>query len=181
MPLYNDAMDLGLAMPIPSHALTPGAEAAREAMRRYGYERRLEREVASIVTDVGNPKRVPFLGAKVPAAAKRFAEKARAAGFEVLVLELDDGCRVEGIDRKRRLGFRAYWLRGKAAGGTWHSGGRDVYRLVEDRRPVGVNKLTRTALAGKRGAGMGTTRLKLVESPRGIPYNLTDLERRITT
>ncbi|UYL87123.1 hypothetical protein QEH40_gp02 [Microbacterium phage OscarSo] len=181
MPLYSAAMDLGLAMPLPSHALTPAAEEAREAMRRYGHERKLEREVAKIVTDVGNPKPVPFLGAKTTAAAKRLAAKAKAAGFEVIVREYREGCVVEGIDRARKLGFRAYWHRGKADGATWHSGGRDRYELVRDDRPVGVNKLTRTALAGKRGAGMGRVRLKLIESPRGIPLKITELEKRITT
>lgn len=179
-PLYADMMDLGIGMPAPDHTLTESAEKARQAHRRYGYDRHIERVLGRIVTEHGNPKPVPYLGVVVPAAARAFAKKLEVADFEVQTLEYRDGCIVEGIDRAGKRGVRAQWHRGKAAGGTWHSGGRDRYVLVEDHRPVGINKISRTALANRRGAGMGRVRLKLVESPRGIPLNITELEKRIS-
>ena len=179
MAVYRSAMDLDLVKPIPAHALTEAAEEARQSIRRYGHRRRLEAQVSALVTEVGNPRAEPFDGDVVPAAAKRLEAKARAAGFQTVVVEQVAGCVVEGLDRERKVGFRAFWERGKAAGATWHSGGRDRFVLVHDTRPVGVNRISRTGLAGKRPAGVGAVHLKLTETPRGIPVSVTELQQRI--
>lgn len=177
--LYSRAMDLSLAMPTPAHALTPAAEQAREAMQRYGYERRLERIISSLVTDHGNPRRVVYSGG-VPAAAKRVEKAASAAGFETMTRKDGETTIIEGLHRGRRVGFRAYWKRGRTAGATWHSGGRDTWRLVDiSDRPIGVDARAKTTKVGCRHDESDRTRLVLVESPRGIPCNITELTERI--
>lgn len=165
------------AKPIPVHAQTPEALAAVEAHRRQGIERRLQKDAATIVTDHGTPPVRPYPGGVVTRNARALAARAKAAGFDVKVLEFPDSCRVEGLHRDRRVGFTATWTRGRAGGASWHEPWR--YGIVEDRRPVGVNAKTRTALAGKRGAGMGTTRLAILASPRGLPINHATLNERI--
>ena len=52
--------------------------------------------------------------------------------------------------------------------------------MIEDERPVGVNKLTLTGLANRRAAGIGRTHLKLVASPRGVVVSTKEIERRIS-
>lgn len=172
-------MDLGLAKPTPAHALTPEAEDARESMRRHGHERQLARVVSSLVTEHGH-KRVEPYGGGVPAAAKRVEKKARAAGFDVELIEYATGCVVQGIRRRDRVGFRAWWERGKTAGGTWHSGGRDRWKLVDiSDRPIGVDQKAKTTKVGHRHDASDRTRLVLVESPRGISCGITEIEKRI--
>lgn len=172
-------MDIGLAKPTPAHALTEAAEDARESMRRLGYEKRLERAVSSLVTQHGHARVVPYDGG-VPAAAKRVLAKAKAAGFDAELIEHATGCVVQGIRRRDRVGFRAWWERGKTTGGTWHSGGRDRWKLVDiSDRPIGVDARTRTTKAKHRHDANDTTRLVLVESPRGIACGITEIERRI--
>lgn len=167
------------AKPIPVHAQTPEARAAVEAMRRYGHERRLGAVVQSLVTEHGRPHVQPYTGG-VPTAAKRVEKAASAAGFETMTREDGETTIVEGLHRGRRVGFRAYWKRGRAIGGTWHSGGRDVWRLVDiSDRPIGVDARTKTTKVGCRHDENDRTRLVLVESPRGIPYNITELTERI--
>ena len=179
MALYSRAMDLQLAKPTPSHAFTPAALEAVESMRRLGYERRLDVVVRSLVTDHGNPRRVVYSGG-VPAAAKRVEKAASAAGFETMTREDGETTIVEGLHRGRRAGFRAYWKRGRTAGGTWHSGGRDTWRLVDiSDRPIGVDARAKTTRVGCRHDESDRTRLVLVESPRGVPYSITELTERI--
>ncbi|MFM9577860.1 hypothetical protein, partial [Streptomyces turgidiscabies] len=62
-------------------------------------------------------------------------------------------------------------------GATWNAPWR--YGIVEDRRPVGVNKTSRTALAKHRGAGMGTTRLAILGSPWGLAITHSELTSRL--
>lgn len=167
------------AQPIPSHAQTPEARAAVEAMRRLGHERRLDAVVSSLVTDYGRPHVPPYAGG-VPANARKLEEAASAAGFETMTREDGETTIVEGLHRGRRVGFRAYWKRGRAVGGTWHSGGRDMWRLVDiSDRPIGVDARTKTTKVGCRHDENDRTRLVLVESPRGITYNITELTERI--
>lgn len=164
------------AKPIPSHAQTPEARAAVESMRRLGYERRLEAVVSSLVTEHGNPKRVTYAGG-IPRNATALEKAAQRAGFETQLLAFAEGCRVEGIDRAARVGFTATFIRGRAKSATWNTPWR--YGIVNDDRPVGVNSLTRTGLAGKRPAGVGTTRLAILGSPWGIALTHTELSERI--
>lgn len=164
------------AKPIPVHAQQPGALEAVEAMRRLGYERRLQHVIDTLVTDHGNPRRVVYSGG-IPANAKKLEASAQRAGFETQLLTFAEGCRVEGIDRAARVGFTATFIRGRAKSATWNTPWR--YGIVTDDRPVGVNSLTRTGLAGKRPAGVGTTRLAILGSPWGIALTHTELAERI--
>lgn len=178
MAQYTNAMDLGLGKPAPAHTLTPEAEEAREMVRRHGRAKRLNDELARIVTDHGNPHITPYDG-PAPAAAKRLLGKAEALGMTAHLFTSRAGHVVEAIDPKRGVAFRAVWTRGKADGGTWHERA-DRYEWHEDARPVGVNATTRTALADKRPAGMSSTRLKLVASRAGMPCNITEIEKRVS-
>lgn len=184
--------------PTPYHALTPAAKEGRESIRRYAHKRKLEREGALLVTDHGSPHVEPYVVAEWrvtkkgkkkatgrmipgprPAAATALAKKAELAGWKVNVFESHERVRtvVEGI--RGDVAFRATWLRGRAESGTWHE--RDWrYAMIEDRRPVGVSKLTRVALAGKRPAGVGTTRLAIVAGPWGIAVGVSEISKRVS-
>jgi hypothetical protein len=164
--------------PRPAHTLTPEAEAAVETMLRIGHARRAERLVSSLVTDVGNPPVTPYAG-PIPTNAKRTGALAERHGFTVKMIRHATGVSLHAVNRKRGVGFAAHWIRGKTTGGTWHEK-RERYVMIEDTRPVGVSETTRTGKAKHRAAGMGTQRLKLVASPRGIPCNITEIERRIS-
>lgn len=169
-----------LGKPTPAHALTPAALEAVESMRRLGHERRLRASVARLVIDHGNPKRETYDGVRITTAARGLAKMAEAAGFEVLIHDHPTGCTVEGLHRARRVGFRASWEKGAAKGGTWHSGGRDHWKLIDiSSRPIGVDAKTKLTKAGCRHDENDTTRLVLVESPRGVRVNVTELKRRI--
>lgn len=193
-----------LAMPAPAHALTPAAEEAREAMRRHGARQRIAREAALLVTDHGNPHVEPYTPTKIvrtwrttkkgkkklesetivpadvrPAAALALEKKAAAAGWETKIFTTPGDVRTVVEGRRDRQGFRAVWLRGRAESGTWHEPWR--YAMIHDTRPVGIAKLTRTALAGKRGAGMGEHRLAIVASPWGIAVGVSEISKRVST
>lgn len=167
------------AKPIPVHALTPEAEAAVVAVRRHGRARRLDAEAAKIVTAHGSPHVADYAGG-VPAAAKRLQRIAEAEGFQVKIREDGAVAVVEGLHVARRVGFRAYWKAGATQGGTWHSGGHDHWRLVDiSNRPIGVDSRTFTTKNGHRHDAGDTTRLELVESPRGVNVTITEISRRI--
>lgn len=167
------------AKPTPVHAQQASSLAAVEAHRRQGVELRLQKDAATIVTDHGRPALVPYDGDVVTRNARALIRQAESAGFEVKLLEFPDACRVEGMHRGRRVGFTVTWTRGRAAGASWHAPWK--YGIIQDDRPIGVNAKTRTALAGKRGAGMGTTRLTILASPRGLPINHATLNERISS
>lgn len=59
MPLY--AQDHRIAMPIPAHAQTDGAREAVEVMISLGVQRRIERELSSMVTNHGRPPVEPYV------------------------------------------------------------------------------------------------------------------------
>lgn len=163
-----------LSPPLPVHAQRPASVAAVAAHRRIAAATLIDRALEAIVTDVGRPKR--YTGG-VPANAKRIVADAEAAGFETKTLIFPDGCRVEGLHRERRVGFRATFTRGRASSASWHEPYR--YTLVRDDRPVKVNALTRTGLKGYRSAGVGETRLALLASPHGLRITHTELRERI--
>lgn len=166
------------AKPAPAHTLTPGAEAAVESVRRLGHERRAERVISSLVTDVGNPHVTPYDG-PVPAAAKRVGALAERHGFTITLHKTRAGVSLHGVNRVRGVGFAAHWAYGKTTGGSWHEK-RERYAVIEDARPIGIDEKARVGKKGFRSPGMGTQRLKLVASPRGIPCNITEIERRIS-
>lgn len=175
MPLYNRAMDLKLAMPIPPHVFNAPPD---NGVERFTYERRVNRVIRSLVTEHGHKRIEPYDGPP-PAASARVARVARTAGFEVIERTTIEGHVVEGLHNDRGVGFRAYWKRGKADGATWHVRGRDMYQLVDDPRPLGFSKVTRVGLVGKRSPGTPRVHLKLISSQRGMSINITELEKRI--
>lgn len=160
-------------MPTPVHAQI--AQAQRERDR--GEAPRVPdvaEVVANLVTDHGLPR---YYRGPVPRNARALVALAESAGFETKTLEHRTGCRVEGYNAGKRLGFTATWERGRAKGATWNTPWR--YGIVDDRRPVGVNAKTRTALARKRGAGMGTTRLAILGTPWGLAITHPELTTRL--
>lgn len=127
-----------------------------------------------LVTDHGLPR---YYRGPVPRNARALVALAESAGFETKTLEHRTGHRVEGYHADRALGFTATWERGRAKGATWNTPWR--YGVALDRRPVGVNAKTRTGLAGKRAAGMGTTRLTILGTPWGVPITHSELTERL--
>lgn len=172
------AFGLEFAKPTPAHALVPSSQDAVEDMRRAGWQRRIDALVSALVTDHGNPHVRPYDG-PVPANAKRLLTLARSKGMTAQIVTWRAGHSVEGVDPKRGVAFRATWFRGKADGGTWHEK-RDRYVYVDDERPVGVNEKTRTSLAGKRPAGMDKVHLQAVALRAGMPFNNTEIEKRVS-
>lgn len=161
------------AMPIPVHAQIAQALRDRDAAAPARVPTLVE-AVADLVTDHGLP---PYYRGPVPANARKLVALAEAAGFETKTLEHRTGCRVEGYNADRALGFTATFTRGRADGATWNTPWR--YGIVEDRRPVGVNKKTRLGLAGKRSAGVGPQRLAILGSPWGVAISHTELTERL--
>lgn len=187
--------------PIPAHAQTPGALMAVEAVRAAGKAKRWALE-EDYVTDHGVPPVEPYerpeirrwttkkgkrksapTGVMLPAdpvtaGARALLVLAEERGFVAQIIALADRCTVEGYDAAAGVAFRAYWRRGSADGGSWHERAYR-YTLVSDSRPVGVHKTAYVGLAGKRPAGVGTTRLSIIGSPMGIPCNITEITRRV--
>lgn len=140
---YRDAPHLG--RPVERHKLTAAAQAARDAVAG-----RRAAERAELVTKHRRPIEQPDA---IPAGATRLAAKAQAAGFAVEISRgewaLNEGksnerrvpsVKVEGVHRKRRVGFRAIWAgspRQAAALGLWYDG-RSPTRLPDD---VGVTEV----------------------------------------
>lgn len=163
-------------MPIPIHAQV--AQAQRDAEARADALRASVAETARIIADLVTDHGLPtYYRGPVPRNARALVAVAAAAGFETKILEHRTGCRVEGFNRDRALGFTASWERGRAKGATWNTPWR--YGIVEDRRPIGVHKTARVALAKKRGAGVGTTRLAILGSPWGVGLSHTELTERL--
>lgn len=170
--------DHRLARPTPLHALRPGSLAAVERMRAAGSSHRVDRAVAALVRS--HPRPEPVSGeavGKVPAAAAGLASLAASRGFEVRTDHVGDLLVVSGLQAATRVGFKASWRNGRTIGASWHEPWR--YELVRDDRPVGVNANTRTGLAGKRPAGVGRERLRLVGTPWGQGLNVTALADRL--
>jgi hypothetical protein len=165
------AIGLEFARPIPTHALTDGA---RAAVARMAARRRMELDLTA---DVGNPPIVPHSG-KPPADLARIERLAIAAGFTVTRYESVTGHALQGV--RGDVGFRAYWQHGRTRGATWHER-RARWVIVDDPRPIKMNVRDSVGLKGYRSEGMGRQRLKLVASPAGMPLNVTDLEKRLTT
>lgn len=168
-------MDLRVAQPIPAHALTPAAEEARLAMRSYGHKRKVEHTMSRLVTKHGHVRVIPH-NAPPPAAYRRVKALAEAHGFTVTEYRSTTGHALQG--RRGDLGFRAVWQWGRTKGASWHE--RTArWTLVADDRPIKMNERDHVGLKGYRSKGMGTTRLKLLATPDGMPLNLTALEERL--
>lgn len=167
-----------LAKPLPYHSLTPAAEQAREAVRHFAHDRGIRRAVASLVTDHGNPPKPARYKGPRPANAEKLAAAARARGFKVNVFETRVRTVVEGF--KDPHAFRCTWLRGSAESGTWHER-QWRYALVNDPRPVGVDKVAKVGLKGKRGAGLESTHLAIVASPVGVVVGVSEVSKRVST
>lgn len=120
----------------------------------------------------------PYTPDPITAAARRLLADAEAAGFTAQLLSGEDWCVVEGHRLPaERVGFRAWWRRGKADGGTWHEPWR--YELIEDTRVVAIDEKKRVGKVGYRSPGVGTQRLSIVGTPWGIPLGITALISRV--
>jgi hypothetical protein len=136
-----------LGAPTPTHTMTESAEAARQAMR----EQRVERIVGKLVAKHEKPS-VPSGGWPVPKSAQQLRLMAEALDYEVKILHgfytMNAGksnetkapaVQVQGLDVRRGYGFRAVWVRGRAAtdGCVWYERG------VTPRtgQPMGVTAL----------------------------------------
>lgn len=170
------AMYPEFSRPTPVHTLEPSALAAVESVRRLGAEKRLDAEVARIVTKVGRPKVIPYEGDPVTASARRLLALAEAAGFTAQLLTTHDSCTVEG-HHPDRVGFRALWVRGASKSATWHEPWR--YEIIRDDRPIAVDSRTKTGKAGHRSPGMGRDRLSIAGTPWGIGIGVTELTKRL--
>lgn len=170
------AMYPEFSKPATVHTLTPEAVEAVEAVRRLGAAKRLDAEVARLVTKVGRPKVIPYEGDPVTAGARRLLALAEECGFTVQLLTTEDLCTVEG-HHPSRVGFRAIWKRGRAVTGSWHEPWR--YEIIRDDRPIAVDTRTKTGKAGHRSPGMGRERLSIVGTPWGIGIGVTELTKRV--
>lgn len=169
--------DHRFAKPRPVHALTDGALAGVASVLSVGAARRLDEEMAALVTKHGYTQVEAWVGEVIPRNARNLERDALALGYRAQSLVRDAACTVEGYHAEARVGFRAMWLRGAAFGFSWHTPWR--YEVVEDRREVRVNQKTHTGLSGYRSAGMGMTRLALVGTPDGLPVTYAELLRRM--
>jgi hypothetical protein len=133
MPQYN--LDARLAAPTQRHTMTKSAEAARQAVRSFAVRKKAEK----LVTRHGDT-RAP-VEHPIPRNATTMRKTAEALGFEVRIVHgwqaknagqvnerMAPAVSVDGINRKRRVGFRATWVDGKAAFGRW----RDVAGWHDD-------------------------------------------------
>lgn len=171
-------MDLRLAIPTPVHVQADAALDAVEAMRRYAWRRRFEREAGMLVADHGNPRVEPWPGDVLPRNARALAASAEAKGWRVNIVTLADRATVEGF--RGREGFRATWVRGRAYTGSWHEAAYR-YALIEDTRPEPkLAALTKTSLANRRPVGVPRVHLTLVGSPSGIPIGVTGVTKRVS-
>lgn len=181
-----------LMRPRPLHALTEAASLAVAAVVAHGapepvtgplepvtvpYER------APVMRMTWGGKRIEvIIGAPQPidpvtAGARSLLALAEAVGMQAHLLTTHDSCTVEGFDAVRCVGFRAVWHRGATRGASWHAPWKT--ETVADNRPVGVNRIARTALADHRGEGAGNTRTIILASPWGLGLNITELTARL--
>lgn len=181
MPTYTFAHEF--AKPLPPHMLTDAAESGRVAMEDYGRRRLLDRVMAQMVTTHGQRSAgevgQAYDGQVVTPNARSLAALGESAGFEVRVHEMADRCMVEGVDADRRMGFRAWWVRGSADACSWHEPWR--YEERDDPRPIRMDAKKRVGLKGYRSTGMGTRRMVCVGSPQGLPLTYTDLRARLSS
>lgn len=129
MPLYN--ADARLAAPTPRHWLTTSAEAARRAVSSFAWRKRHGGNAPLVTVREAN---VPL--APVTTSARRLVEAAKVAGLEVMLVHgaqtVNAGksneakapaIQVAAWSIERGVGFRATWVRGKAAIGIWYEAG----------------------------------------------------------
>lgn len=129
----------------------------------------------AVVTDVGRP--AAYGKDPVTKAARDLIALAEAHGFECELRTREDRCGVQGIRRRDRVAFRAYWVRGRTIGGSWHEPWR--WTLAPDPRPIKVDATARTGLKNHRSEGMGETRLVNLGSPYGVGVLIGELTKRI--
>lgn len=150
------------------------AEHNAEHIRAVRHRRAAEEAVADLVTS--HP--IPWLSDPVTAASRTLERLATSKGMVTrLHVELD-GCVLEGRVGDQRLGFRAAWRRGKADSALWYEP-EARWTLAPDPRPVGVSKLTRVGLKGRRTYGLGEVHLKQLASPFGVLVSFAELTARV--
>jgi hypothetical protein len=173
---FDGMLGIEFARPVPLHALQPSALAAVEAHRRVAHETKAQRVLDDLVTDHGRPHVEPYDGLVLTVAARRLVADAEAAGFRLHVAEQDDRVLVQG--QRGAVGFIASWVRGRAHKASWHEATMR-FAMIEDERPVGVAKLTRTGLARHRAAGVDRLHLRIVASPDGVPIPFAELTAKV--
>ena len=169
------------APPTPLHALTEAAERGREAVRRVGLARRVDRIMEGVVTEIPPEGRPVAEVVELPVSAltrnaATIARLAAEAGFTVRAHGVDGRVMVEGYRLSPPEGFRVSWL-GTSPVGTWHEPLR--FEMVDDDRPVKVAEKTRTALSGSRAAGVDRRHLRQLSSPHGVNVGVTAVITRL--
>lgn len=166
------------ARPTPLHVLK-AHEAERALMASpASIARRVDAQVAEFgrVTAIVEEA---WAGEVVTAGARRLQALADENGFTTMITEHAESCVVEGHRRvgETWCGFRAWWVRGRTDGGSWHAPWK--YEMITDERPIAVDANAKTGKKGFRSPGMGTQRMSLVASPKGIPLTVTEVTARI--
>lgn len=162
----------GVSNAPPLWALSAEHSAARiAAVRRL---KAAEGVVAGLVT----MHTAPYDGDPVTASARTLERLATASGMTTRMHIGLEGCALEGRVVGQRLGFRASWRRGKADGALWFEPELRT-AMVADTRPVVVAKLTHTALAGKRAAGVDERHLAILGGPYGVVVPMAELTKRV--
>lgn len=172
MASYVYGMEFG--KPVPVHALRAHVHDHELAMANLG--RRLDAQIASLgrIAEVVDAQ--AYDGEVETAGARRLLALAKDNGFTAQMLLSGDTCCVEG-HHPSRVGFRAWWTRGSADGGSWHAPWE--YAMIHDEREVRMDKTAHVSLKGYRTTGQGPHRMTIVASPRGVASNVTEISRRI--
>lgn len=140
----------------------------------------LDRRVDAIVAEFGRVGDAvdaqAYDGEVETAGARRLLALARENGFTAQIIVSGDLCTVEG-HHPSRVGFRAYWTRGAADGGSWHAPW--AYAMIHDERSVEMDAKAHVGKKGHRTTGQGPHRMSIVASPRGVASNVTEISRRI--
>lgn len=119
-----------LGAPSPAHTLTEAAESARQAVRSHA----VKKQVDAIITKIGDAPSVQ--PGAVPRNAAALLKTALAVGYDARLVhghstmnlgksneELVPAVMVAGKHRNGKRGFRATWVRGRAAIGIWYEAG----------------------------------------------------------
>ena len=133
------------------HTMTAGAEAARQAVRDHRTKIKAE---ALVTKHAGKPEADQTL--PLPSGAEKLLRVALALGYEARARhgyvtmnagqsneELAPAVLIGGIHRKKRVGFKATWVRGRAFTGLWYTGRAwpaEVVGVTEVGYRVGIER-----------------------------------------
>lgn len=160
--------------PTPVHTLR--AHVRDHELALANLDRRIDAQVAAFGRIGEVDLSQEFDGEVETAGARRLLALAEDNGFTAQMLISGDTCCVEG-HHPSRVGFRAWWTRGAADGGSWHAPW--AYAMITDERTVEMDAKAHVGKKGHRTTGQGTQRMTIVASPRGVASNVTEISRRI--